>query len=108
MKPAFTATISTSEPHTLKVHVGGELTFGNAEDLDALIAEQLLRLPEVRDLFIDCADVAAVDSMGLSVLLMVKRRAQQANAQLHLDNRPARLERMLTLTGTYAHFTGQA
>ncbi|ONI83141.1 hypothetical protein ALI144C_16685 [Actinosynnema sp. ALI-1.44] len=102
--PSFTATASVPDSYTLEVRLGGELTFENAEDLDALIAEQLPRVPEVRDLFLDCADVVAVDSMGLSVLLMVKRRAQEANARLHLDNRPPRLERMLTLTGTHAHF----
>jgi hypothetical protein len=28
-------------------------------------------------------------------------------ARLHLDNRSPRVERMLTLTGTNAHFTGE-
>ncbi|GAB3886465.1 hypothetical protein GCM10029964_050800 [Kibdelosporangium lantanae] len=88
MTPGFTATVTTPDAHTVTVHLSGELTFENAEDLDRLTVEQLRDQPELRELVLDCGDLAAIDSMGLSMLLMVKRRAEQANAHLRLDNRP--------------------
>ncbi len=103
MTPGFTVTVSLRDPHTVEVRLAGDLTFETAQDLDATIAQQLLDVPEIRDLVLDCADIATIDSTGLSILLMAKRRTQQANTQLHLDNRPLRLDRMLTLTGTHAY-----
>ncbi|MGE6732696.1 STAS domain-containing protein, partial [Streptomyces sp. NPDC059900] len=47
-------------------------------------------------------------SMGLSILLMIHRRTTAAGVRLHLDDRPAKLNRLLTLTGTLDHFTAPA
>jgi anti-anti-sigma factor len=101
----FTATVTVPDPNTLTVHLAGELTFETDDDLDGLIAGHLRELPDVREIVLDCTAITEIDSMGLSILLMIKRRAQQADIRLRLDNRPARLERMLSLTGTYAYLT---
>ena len=105
MTPGFSATVSTPDAHTVQFRLAGDLTFETAQDLDALIARHLVDLPDVRLLVLDCADIAAIDSTGLSILLLAKRRTEEANAHLHLDNRPPRVERMLTLTGTHAYLT---
>jgi anti-anti-sigma factor len=105
MTHGFTTAVSLCDAHTVRIRLGGELTFENAEELDVVISEHLLEFPEIQDLVLDCTDITAVDSIGLSTLLMAKRRAHQVNARLRLDNRPPRLDRMLTLTGTHAHFT---
>lgn len=106
--PGFRAAASVPDPRTVKVQLVGELTFGSAEDLDDVIVHKLLEVPGVQDLILDCAEVDAIDSMGLSVLLMVKRRAVEAGARLRLENRTPRLDRMLTLTGTLKHLTEDA
>ncbi|MFD3680327.1 STAS domain-containing protein [Streptomyces sp. NPDC058613] len=59
------------------------------------------------DLHLDCTDVAAIDSSGLSVLLMARRLTDAAGVRFHLDGRPVELERMLKVTGTLAYLTGR-
>ncbi|MER5811825.1 STAS domain-containing protein [Streptomyces sp. NPDC002033] len=62
--------------------------------------------PDVRILRLDCTGLLVCDSMGLSALLMVRRRTHAAGVALHLDGRQPPLERVLALTGTLEHLTG--
>ncbi|MFE9808928.1 hypothetical protein [Streptomyces sp. NPDC005548] len=51
------------------------------------------------------AGLSGIDSMGLSVPLMIRRRTDAARVRLHLDERPPQLERLLEITGTLDHLT---
>ncbi|WP_156755342.1 STAS domain-containing protein [Actinokineospora pegani] len=101
----LTTTWTTPDEHTAKVAVEGDLDFDTA---DALLREVAERLPGLRALHLDLAGLGFCDSYGLSVLLMVRRRAEAASASLHLDNRPGSLERLLVVTNTLDHLTGVA
>ncbi|WP_424217217.1 STAS domain-containing protein (plasmid) [Streptomyces sp. BI20] len=82
-------------------------------DLDRDTADELLREVDLRltdgsgapVLRLDCAELGAIDSMGLSALLMVRRRTEAAGVGLRLEDRPAHLDRVLSLTGTLEHLT---
>lgn len=95
-----------AEGDVVRIELHGSLGHQDADALldtvTGLLAEPA-RAP--RDLYVGCAGVSAVDSSGLSVLLMVRRATDAAGVRLHLEARPLKLERMLTLTGTLEHFT---
>ncbi|CAM5437169.1 sulfate transporter [Streptomyces spiroverticillatus] len=100
----------TADPegaHTLRLTLHGDLDYDQAELLLDVVREELAERPELRTLRLDCAELAAVDSMGLSVLLMVHRVTTAADVRLHLDGRTPALERLLQITGTLDHFTGR-
>ena len=59
----------------------------------------------LRDLHVDFTGLDCIDSMGLSTLLMIRRRTDAAGVRLHLDERPSGLERLLEITGTLDHLT---
>lgn len=106
----------TTHPHPLqltavdgedsvRIELRGDLDYDNA---DLLVREAVARLaarPGLTDLHLKCAEIGAVDSMGLCALLTIARRTTEAGVRLHLDDRPARLERLLSLTGTLDHLT---
>ncbi|MFF9984610.1 STAS domain-containing protein [Streptomyces erythrochromogenes] len=82
-------------------------------DLDHYWAELLLEAVEtvlsddggLRDVHLHCAGLTAVDSSGLSALLMIRRRTGAAGVRLHIQERPLCLERLLELTGTIEYLT---
>jgi anti-anti-sigma factor len=92
---------------------GGSATLCIAGDLDfettgrlvdavsTVIAEQLA----LREIHLDFTDLTFCDSVGLSGLIRVHRRAVAAGVQLHLDERPAHLNRILDVTGTLEYLT---
>ncbi|MFE6776419.1 STAS domain-containing protein [Streptomyces sp. NPDC057702] len=89
----------------VRVEITGDLDYDNA---DFLLEEVTARLAARRDLAslrLSFAHVGVIDSMGLSTLLMIARRATSAGVRLHLENRPARLDRLLVVTGTLEHLT---
>ncbi|WP_409236296.1 STAS domain-containing protein [Streptomyces sp. PA5.6] len=100
------ATAGTAD--AVHIEITGDLDYDNAEYLLAEVTEQLGARPGLRDLHLHCAGVANVDSMGLSILLMIGRRTAETGTRLHLDDRPPNLERLLDLTGTLEYFTGAA
>ncbi|MER8199285.1 STAS domain-containing protein [Streptomyces microflavus] len=90
---------------SVRIQLHGDLDHDNA---DLLVQEATARLavrPALTDLHLHCADLGAVDSMGLCALLMIARRTAQAGVRLHLDDRPRKLDRLLDLTGTLDHLT---
>ncbi|MGW6578234.1 STAS domain-containing protein [Streptomyces globisporus] len=96
---------TVDEQSSVRIELHGDLDYDNA---DLLVQEATARLaarPALTDLHLRCAELGAVDSMGLCALLMIARRATEAGVRLHLDDRPARLERLLSLTGTLGHLT---
>lgn len=108
----------TTRPHHLRLHlttvdvqdsvrieVHGDLDYDSADLLLEEVTAQLSARPALTDLHLHCAGLGAVDSMGLSALLMIGRRTTVAGVRLHLDDRPARLDRLLKLTGTLDYLT---
>ena len=71
------------------------------ETVSRLLAEQ----SALRHLRLNCAELTFCDSAGLSGLLQIHRRTSSAGVQLHLDDRPPHLERILQITGTLEHLT---
>lgn len=97
--------VTVDTQHEVRIEVHGDLDYDNA---DLLLDEATARLaarPGLEDLHLHCAGLGMVDSMGLSVLLMIGRRTTQAGVRLHLDDRPAQLDRLLEVTGTLDHLT---
>lgn len=89
----------------IRIEIHGDLDYDGADLLLDEVTAQLAARPLSADLHLHCGAVGTVDSMGLSTLLMIGRRTAAAGVRLHLDDRPARLDRLLTVTGTLDHFT---
>ncbi|MFB6771319.1 MULTISPECIES: STAS domain-containing protein [unclassified Streptomyces] len=97
--------ITVDTQNTVRIEVHGDLDYDNADLLLDEATAQLAARPGLKDLRLHCAGLRMVDSMGLSVLLMIGRRTTEAGVRLHLDDRPAQLDRLLDLTGTLDHLT---
>jgi anti-anti-sigma factor len=108
MTGGLTCTWTAPDVATARITVVGELEFATAQLLLQLVTDRLAEYPEVRDVRLDCAELAFCDSSGLSTLLLVHRAVTGAGSRLHLDNRPPALDRLLTRTGTTAYLTGDA
>ncbi|TFV54893.1 anti-sigma factor antagonist [Mycobacterium sp. PS03-16] len=87
------------------VHIAGDLDFlSTGEFVDAvctLVSDQ----PGLCHLRLDFAALTFCDSAGLSGLIDIHRHAAAAGVQLHLDRRPAHLDRVLDITGILDHLT---
>ncbi|MFI8908498.1 STAS domain-containing protein [Streptomyces albidoflavus] len=102
----LTLTPEPAAPGALTLRLTGALDHESADalvrevdrHLAARLAPTLLRL--------DCAGLAACDSLGLAALLMIGRRTGAAACALRLDRRPPHLDRLLTVTGTHRHLVG--
>ncbi|MFD7659413.1 STAS domain-containing protein [Actinosynnema sp. NPDC059797] len=105
MNPPRTLTCTTVvDGHTARVTVSGDLTYDTGDRLPAVVAGLLAGHP-VRRLHLDLAGLGFCDSSGLGALLTVLRATTAADVELHLDNRPATLDRLLRRTRTYDHLT---
>ncbi|MFF4982363.1 STAS domain-containing protein [Streptomyces sp. NPDC001046] len=101
----FTLTVFR-DPRTLTVGVGGELDHDTGDDLLHEVTTRLTAYhPPPRDVRLDFRELTFIDSSGLAVLLMIHRHAGALGATLHLDHRPAHLERMLHVTNVLDHLT---
>ncbi|MFI1931510.1 STAS domain-containing protein [Streptomyces sp. NPDC020330] len=106
----------TTHPHQLRlntldsedsvrIEAHGDLDYDSADLLVNEVTAQLSARPGLTDLHLHCAGLGTVDSMGLCALLMISRRTAAAGVRLHLDERSAKLDRLLDLTGTLDHLT---
>ncbi|MFF2364449.1 STAS domain-containing protein [Streptomyces sp. NPDC058122] len=106
--PAFTLTVDV-QPAALVIHVAGDLDHETCDELMRTVDQYLVapRDPErqIRELRVDFAGLGSIDSMGLSILLMIRRRTDAAAVRLYLDQRPRGLDRLLEITGTLEHLT---
>ncbi|WP_097977047.1 STAS domain-containing protein [Streptomyces sp. gb14] len=91
--------------HTIRIEIRGDLDYLSTDALVEEATTQLANRPDLTDLHLGCAGLEAIDSMGLSTLLMIHRRTSVAGVRLHLDDRPATLDRLLHLTGTLEYLT---
>ncbi|SEU30899.1 STAS domain-containing protein [Nonomuraea wenchangensis] len=102
----LTLVLDTPRPGALRVAVGGDLDFTTAGELLTTVAAALDG-GSLTDVHLDCGGLRICDSSGLSALLTVHRHAAAAGARLHLDERPPTLDRLLDVSGTYEHLTGE-
>ncbi|MCX5384476.1 STAS domain-containing protein [Streptomyces sp. NBC_00083] len=93
---------------TVRIELRGDLDYDNADVLLEAVTDKLTGHPRLRDLHLGCAGLGSVDSTGLSVLLMIRRRTDAAHVALHLEERTPALERLLTITGSLGYLTGGA
>ncbi|MFJ3614977.1 STAS domain-containing protein [Streptomyces hydrogenans] len=103
----FAAEAVTAADGTLRVGLAGDLAWDSADELLDAVRTRLDRTPGPADVRLDCARMTLCDSMGLSALLALHRLVSTAGGRLHLEHRPAFLDRLLLLTGTYEHLTGR-
>ncbi|WP_141578925.1 STAS domain-containing protein [Actinomadura sp. WMMA1423] len=92
----------------LRIEIEGDLDFYTADTLVATVRAQMEDHPDVRDLELACGGMGMCDSAGLAALLMVRRRTTAAGVGLVLTDRPSQLDRLLDLTGTMEHLTGES
>ncbi|MFF4138888.1 STAS domain-containing protein [Streptomyces mirabilis] len=90
---------------SVRIEVHGDLDYNSADLLVEEVTTRLSGRPALTDLHLHCAGLGAIDSIGLSALLMIGRRTTVAGVRLHLDDRPANLDRLLELTGTLDYLT---
>jgi anti-anti-sigma factor len=86
------------------VRVNGDLDYEIADEVVEAISQLLAQRGDLIDLHLDFSGLNFLDSAALSGLLMLHRRATQSGVRLHLDHRPAFLDRVLQVTGLYGHF----
>ncbi|MFD8951597.1 STAS domain-containing protein [Streptomyces xanthophaeus] len=95
----------TETAGAVRIELHGHFDHQDAQRLLDTVTEVLAGPGRLRHLHVDCTGMAGVDSSGLSVLLMTRRRADAAGVRLHLEGRPPVLERMLQVTGTLSYLT---
>ncbi|WP_328826248.1 STAS domain-containing protein [Streptomyces sp. NBC_00252] len=103
--PAHLRLTTVDTETTVRIELHGDLDYDNADRLMTTVSGKLAAHPRLHDLHLHCGGLDVVDSLGLSVLLMIRRRTSEAGVRLHLDARSAKLERLLTVTGTLEHLT---
>ncbi len=99
-----TFTIDNSQ-RSACVQLAGDLDYVTTRDVVDAVSRLLAEQPTLRHLRLDCADLLFCDSAGLSGLLQIHRGTSSAGIQLHLDERPPHLDRLLQITGTLEHLT---
>ncbi|WP_130797889.1 STAS domain-containing protein [Streptomyces otsuchiensis] len=105
-QPYFKLTVERVGRHTLIVRLFGDLDHESSDELVETLDQRLrAERAELDELHLDFGELGAVDSMGLSAILMVHRYCEAAHVHLHLDRRPPHLDRILTVTGTLAYLT---
>lgn len=95
----------TDTAGAVRIELHGDFDYQDADLLLDAVTEVLACPGRLRDLYLDCTDMAGVDSSGLAVLLMIRRRTDAAGVRLHLEGRPPALERILQVTGTLNYLT---
>jgi anti-anti-sigma factor len=86
------------------VRVNGDLDYETADEVVEAVSQLLAQQGDLIDLHLDFSGLTFMDSSALSGLLLLHRRTTQSGVQLHLDHRPAFLDRVLRVTGLYGHF----
>lgn len=93
----------TTGPRSTFVRITGDLDYETADDLVEVASQLLTQHNHLSNLHLDFSDTTFLDSAALSGLLLLHRRTTQAGVELHLDHRPAFLDRVLQVTGLFDH-----
>lgn len=102
--PEFSLVV-TAVSGVLNVEVAGDLDHETSEELVRTVTDHLVPGAGFRLLRLNFRRLTWMDSMGLSALLAVHRRAGAVGVGLRLDGRPDFLDRLLRLTGTLPFLT---
>lgn len=94
-----------ADASSASLRVTGELDQTSADGLIAAASDLLAAHPGLRHLHLDFGGLEFCNSAGLSALLEVHRSTSAAGVHLHLDHRPAHLDRVLDITGVLDHLT---
>ncbi|TXS42042.1 STAS domain-containing protein [Streptomyces sp. OR43] len=97
-RPSFTLTVEAG-PETASLRLAGDLDYDTADEILQYAENCIAELSGMRDLYLDCAQLRACDSMGVSTLIQIHRSSTARDVRLHLENPPPFLERILRLTG---------
>ena len=99
----FSVTV-TKTGRSACVRVDGDLDYETADEVIEAASQLLARQVGLVDLHLDFGGLTFLDSAALSGLLLLHRRTTQSGVALHLDHRPAFLDRVLQVTGLHGHF----
>ncbi|MFJ8826580.1 STAS domain-containing protein [Streptomyces sp. NPDC102467] len=99
---------SASRGGVLTLRVTGALDYDTSGYFTRHATEALADHPATRVLRLHCAGLSGVDSMGLSTLLGLRRQLDEVGAALRIVERSPRLDRLLTITGTFEYLVGAA
>jgi anti-anti-sigma factor len=94
----------TTTPRSACLRVAGDLDYLTIDDLVDTVAQIMGQHGDLANLHLDFGGLAFLDSAALSGLLLIHRRTAAADVRLHLDHRPAFLDRVLHVTGLFSHF----
>ncbi|MEU6105461.1 STAS domain-containing protein [Streptomyces flaveolus] len=97
--------LPATHPHIVRLALLGDLDHDHGDAVLDAAQRALHERPETRELQLDCRGLGAVDSTGLSVLLLIHRLACRGRISFHLDDIGPALKRLLDITGTYEHLT---
>ncbi|MFZ0718458.1 STAS domain-containing protein [Mycobacterium sp.] len=86
------------------MRVTGDLDYESADEVVEAASQLLAQQVDLSDLHLDFSGLTFLDSAALSGLLLLHRRTTQSGVRLHLDHRPAFLDRVLQVTGLHGHF----
>ncbi|MET8377037.1 STAS domain-containing protein [Streptomyces microflavus] len=96
--PFFTVTAEEGRGW-VRLRLTGDLDYDSSHELVARAAERLADRPDLRDLYLDCAQLRLCDSMGVSALLQVHRDTTARSVCLHVEDAPPFLDRIMRITG---------
>ncbi|MEW1576919.1 STAS domain-containing protein [Streptomyces microflavus] len=104
--PFFTVTAEEGRSW-VRLRLTGDLDYDTSHELVARAAERLADRPDLRDLYLDCAQLRLCDSMGVSALLQVHRDTTARSVCLHVEDAPPFLDRIMRITGIQHLFARQ-
>lgn len=88
------------------VHLTGEVDLAAADEIIGTVQQALDEADSAGDgpLVLDLAGVTFMDSTGLGALISIRARAEAAGRSLTLRQVPARVRRLLEITGLTSTF----
>jgi anti-sigma B factor antagonist len=95
LPPPFACSCTNRGPDADWVHVAGELDIATTPQLERTLSRSQARL-----VVLDLRELASIDSCGVHAIIDAGIRARQAGRRLVLVRVPAKVDRMLTLTGS--------
>ncbi len=90
--------LKQSQNHQTSFHLQGDLDRTGIKTL-----RQLLKAPS-QNLILNLKNVTSINAAGLSFLLKLQEKYQQANLRLQLEDLPVRVHMFLAFTGTISAF----
>ncbi|MET9495632.1 STAS domain-containing protein [Streptomyces sp. NPDC006552] len=104
--PPLRLGLTGTDDGVLALQVDGALDYDTSGHFTAYTDQLLADHPATRVVRLHCAGLGGVDSMGLSTLLGLRRRLDAVGATLEIVERSTRLDRLLTITGTFEYLVG--